>query len=78
MSFRSKSIMASQFIQNAERRALGQLAEAGFTPSGLERYKLDRLRELRAVIATLRLEGEQEMLSPQPSAQQRQRLNRAQ
>jgi hypothetical protein len=68
--------MASQFYQEAERRALGQLAEAGFTPSGLERYKLDRLRELRAVIATLRLEGEQEMLSPPPAQQQR--LTRAQ
>jgi hypothetical protein len=66
MSFRSKSIMASQFSQEAERRALSQMAEAGFTPSGLERYKLDRLRELRAVIATLRLEGEQEMFSPPP------------
>jgi hypothetical protein len=44
------------------------MAQAGFTPSGLERYKLDRLRELRAVIASLRLESEQEMLSPQPPA----------
>jgi hypothetical protein len=56
--------MASQFFKEAERCALTQLANAGFTPSGLERYKLDRLRELRAVIASLRLEREQEMLSP--------------
>ena len=28
----------------------------GFSPSGLERLKLDRLRELRAVIASLRAE----------------------
>ena len=62
--------MASQFFQETERCALAQMAEAGFTPSGLERYKLDRLRELRAVIASLRLEGEQEMLSPQPPAPQ--------
>jgi hypothetical protein len=66
MQFRSKSIMASQYFQEAERRPFRELAEAGFTPSGLERYKLDRLRELRAVIASLRLEGEQEMLAPQP------------
>ena len=46
--------MASPFFQEAERRALSQMAEAGFTPSGLERYKLDRLRELRAVIDSLR------------------------
>ena len=51
--------MASQFPQEAERTALAQMAEAGFTPSGLERYKLDRLRELRAVIATLRGESDQ-------------------
>ena len=56
--------MASQFSQEAERSALTQMAEAGFSPSGLERYKLDRLRELRAVIATLRHEGEQAMPTP--------------
>ena len=55
--------MSTQLTQESERRALAQMAAAGFTPSGLERYKLDRLRELRAVIATLRLEGEQAMLS---------------
>jgi hypothetical protein len=64
MQFRSFSIMASQYIQEAERCALAQMADAGFTPSGLERYKLDRLRELRAVIATLRLESEQTMMTP--------------
>ena len=69
--------MASQFFHEAERRPLGELAKAGFTPSGLERYKLDRLRELRAVIASLRLEGEQEMLTPQPHAPQP-RFTRAQ
>lgn len=57
--------MASQFSHEAERRALAQLAAAGFTSSGLERYKLDRLRELRAVIASLRLEREQTLLSRQ-------------
>jgi hypothetical protein len=65
---RSKSTMASQFFHEAERRALAQMAEAGFSPSGLERYKMDRLRELRAVIATLRLESEDPVLSPQMSA----------
>ena len=56
--------MASQFSQEAERSALTQMAEAGFSPSGLERYKLDRLRELRAVIATLRHEGEPPVSTP--------------
>jgi hypothetical protein len=56
--------MASQYLQEAERCALAQMADAGFTPSGLERYKLDRLRELRAVIDTLRLESEQAMPTP--------------
>ena len=69
--------MASQFFQEAETCALAQMAQAGFTPSGLERYKLDRLRELRAVIASLRLESEQEMLSPQPPSPQP-RFSRAQ
>jgi hypothetical protein len=57
--------MASQFSHEAERGALVQMAEAGFSPSGLERYKLDRLRELRAVIATLRMETEQSPAAPQ-------------
>jgi hypothetical protein len=38
-----------------QRSALSQLA-ASFSPSGLERYKLDRLRELRAVIDSLHAE----------------------
>jgi hypothetical protein len=56
--------MASQFSTEMERRALAQMANAGFTPSGLERYKLDRLRELRAVISAIRLESEQALLAP--------------
>jgi hypothetical protein len=56
--------MASQFSTEKEHRALSQMAAAGFSPSGLERYKLDRLRELRAVIAAIRLESEQAMLAP--------------
>ena len=56
--------MASQFSHEEERCALTQLAHAGFSPSKLERYKLDRLRELRAVITSLRLESEQTLLSP--------------
>jgi hypothetical protein len=35
--------------------AFSQLA-ASFSPSGLERYRLDRLRELRAVIDSLHAE----------------------
>jgi hypothetical protein len=38
-----------------QRGAFSQPA-AAFTPSGLERYKLDRLRELRAVIDVLHAE----------------------
>ncbi len=57
--------MARQFSHEAERCALAQMAEAGFTPSGPDRFKLDRLRELRAVINSLRLESEQTSLSPQ-------------
>lgn len=39
----------------------GPLAEMAseITPSGLERLKLDRLRELRAVVDSLRAEGGQ-------------------
>ena len=60
--------MASQFSHQMERGALVQMAQAGFSPSGLERYKLDRLRELRAVIATLRLESEHTLQAPSNAA----------
>ena len=49
--------MPAHCTAQIELRALAQLT-AGFSPSGLERYKLDRLRELRAVIESLRTERE--------------------
>jgi hypothetical protein len=42
----------------AERLTFGDSLAAGFDPPNLVRHKLDRLRELRAVIDTLRCEGE--------------------
>jgi hypothetical protein len=47
--------MTPTFSAEIQRSAYSQLA-AAFTPSGLERYKLDRLRELRAVIESLHAE----------------------
>jgi hypothetical protein len=47
--------MTRTFSAEIQRGAYSQLA-ASFTPSGLERYKLDRLRELRAVIDSLHAE----------------------
>ena len=47
--------MTPSLSAEIQRSALSQLA-ACFTPSGLERYKLDRLRELRAVIDSLHAE----------------------
>jgi hypothetical protein len=70
--------MATQVFKEAERCALAQMADAGFTPSGLERFKLDRLRELRAVIASLRLEREQELLSPRMPLGMQRTLGRTQ
>jgi len=48
--------MASLFKHDARGLALGELAASGVSPSRLEQYRLDRLRELRAVIETLRSE----------------------
>ena len=53
--------MTPTFSAEIQRSAYSQLA-ASFTPSGLERYKLDRLRELRAVIESL--QAERRTLSP--------------
>jgi hypothetical protein len=38
------------------RRAFGDIAAAGLSPSGLEQFKLERLLELRAVIDAMRAE----------------------
>ena len=47
--------MAAYFTAEMPRTAYSQVA-MGFSPSGLERLKLDRLKELRAVIDSLRSE----------------------
>ena len=52
--------MATMFTQEARGWAFGELAASGHSPARLEQYRLDRLRELRAVIQTLRAEGVQD------------------
>jgi len=49
--------MASLFTHDARGLAMGELAASGLSATRLEQYRLDRLRELRAVIETLRAEG---------------------
>jgi len=41
---------------NLARAAFDEAIAAALTPAGLERYRLDRLLELRAVIESLRAE----------------------
>ena len=43
---------------NPGRAAFDEAIAAALTPAGLERYRLDRLLELRAVIDSLRAERE--------------------
>ncbi len=50
--------MANSMTASMGQHAFGDYAEAGFDPPDLPRHKLDRLRELRAVIDTLRDERE--------------------
>lgn len=50
--------MACTMTAFAERLTFGDCAAAGIEPTDLPRHKLDRLRELRAVIDTLRCERE--------------------
>ena len=50
--------MASTNTACAGRLSFSDYAAAGIDPPDLARHKLDRLRELRAVIATLRCERE--------------------
>ena len=45
---------------NPARAAFDEAIAAALTPAGLERYRLDRLLELRAVIDSLRAEREQD------------------
>jgi hypothetical protein len=55
--------MAAYFYAEAPPRHAYSQATRSFSPSGLERLKLDRLRELRAVIDSMRAERE---VSPPP------------
>ena len=50
--------MASTNTACAGRLSFSEFAAAGIEPPDLARHKLDRLRELRAVIDTLRCERE--------------------
>ena len=44
------------FTHDTRGSGFGELAASGISPARLEQYRLDRLRELRAVIQTLRAE----------------------
>ena len=50
--------MANSQYACVEQFSFSGYAAAGIEPPGLARHKLDRLRELRAVIDTLRCERE--------------------
>jgi hypothetical protein len=54
--------MAIPMTLNPARAAFDEAIAAALTPAGLERYRLDRLLELRAVIDTLRAERGQDWL----------------
>jgi hypothetical protein len=54
--------MAYPMTRDMARSGLEEIAAGGMTPAGLERYRLDRLCELRAVIDSLRSEREPELL----------------
>jgi hypothetical protein len=47
---------------NLGRAAFDEAIAAALTPAGLERYRLDRLLELRAVIDSLRAERGHDLL----------------
>jgi hypothetical protein len=49
--------MSMIFTHDTRGYGFGELAASGISPARLEQYRLDRLRELRAVIQTLRAEG---------------------
>ncbi len=48
--------MAHQHMANSAQRAFAEAMAARLPPAGVDRYKLDRLLELRAVIDSLRAE----------------------
>jgi hypothetical protein len=53
-------MMATQMTAGSARFGFEQLAAAGASPANLAQYKIDRLRELRAVIDSLRREPHQD------------------
>lgn len=53
--------MALPLTHNPARAAFDEAIAAALTPAGLERYRLDRLLELRAVIDSLRADREQDL-----------------
>jgi hypothetical protein len=55
--------MAMPMSPNPARAAFDEAIAAALTPAGLERYRLDRLLELRAVIDSLRAERGQDLLA---------------
>ena len=56
--------MAMVFSHDARGSGFGELAASGVSPVRLEQYRLDRLRELRAVIQTLRTGDGTESANP--------------
>jgi len=55
----------------AGRLAFGELADSGTSPTGGEQFKLDRLRELRAVIDSLRTGPGDELMTNVHASQER-------
>jgi hypothetical protein len=55
--------MGRSMTAEAGRLAFGEFAASGVSAADLEQYKLDRLRELRAVVDALRLERGDELLN---------------
>jgi hypothetical protein len=54
--------MAMPLTRNSARAAFDEAMASALSPAGLERYRLDRLMELRAVIDSLRAERGQDLL----------------
>ena len=63
--------MAMPMTHNPARAAFDEAIAAALTPAGLERYRLDRLQELRAVIDSLRAERGPDLLRDARDAQSR-------
>jgi hypothetical protein len=55
-------MVTREHMLNTFGRAFADVLAASLPPQGVERYKLDRLLELRAMIASLRAEREDDPL----------------